>query len=121
MAFLFHLVVRDPFIAHLPRSLYQRLARFQYFDWGQYFRQHYFVVVFSIMLGAATHLVWDSLTHGRDQLVEQYTWLRPYVHALARTLGMAESRAARPARRADSTRLTNPLRCASPGVWAPRR
>lgn len=82
LAFLFHLVVRDPFIAHLPRSLYQRLARFQYFDWGQYFRQHYFVVVFSIMLGAATHLVWDSLTHGRDQLVEQYTWLRSYVHGI---------------------------------------
>ena len=32
LAFLFHGVVRNPLIAHLPRALRQRLARFQRFN-----------------------------------------------------------------------------------------
>lgn len=69
LAFLFHWVVRNPLIAHLPRFLRQRLARFRGGDWGWYFRRHYGVVLLSIILGAATHLVWDSFTHRKGQLV----------------------------------------------------
>ncbi|WP_210517333.1 DUF4184 family protein [Hymenobacter terricola] len=76
LAFLFHWVVRDPLIAHLPRFLRQRLARFRGVEWGRYFRRHYGVVVLSIITGAATHLVWDSFTHRQGQLVPHFPWLK---------------------------------------------
>jgi hypothetical protein len=79
LAFLFHLVVRDPLIAHLPRFLSQRLARFQRFDWLRYFRRHYLVVLSSIALGAATHLVWDSFTHRKGPLVEAFPELQTHL------------------------------------------
>lgn len=82
LTFLFHWVVRNPLIAHLPASLYRRLARFQGFDWGRHFRRHYLVVLISIVLGAATHLLWDSFTHLQGPLVQQYAWLRLPVPAL---------------------------------------
>ncbi|WP_216726243.1 DUF4184 family protein [Hymenobacter siberiensis] len=80
LAFLFHGVVRDPLIAHLPRFLRQRLARFQDADWGRYFRRHYVVVLLSIIIGAATHLIWDSFTHRRGQLVPYFPWLKAHLH-----------------------------------------
>lgn len=76
LAFLFHGVVRDPLIAHLPAPLYRRLARFQDFDWSRHFRRHYGVVLISILLGATTHLLWDSFTHRQGPLVQQLAWLR---------------------------------------------
>lgn len=80
LAFLFHGVVRDPLIAHLPRFLRQRLARFQHADWGRYFRRHSAVVLLSIIIGAATHLIWDSFTHRRGQLVPYFPWLKAHLH-----------------------------------------
>ena len=63
LAFLFHLVVRPPLLAHLPGPLHQRLGRFRQFDWLWFFRRHHWGVVASIVLGAALHLLWDSFTH----------------------------------------------------------
>ena len=76
LAFLFHWVVRDPLIAHLPRFLRQRLTRFRDGDWGRYFRLRYGVVLLSIVIGAATHLIWDSFTHRHGQLVPYFPWLK---------------------------------------------
>ena len=75
LAALFHLLVRDPLIEHLPRPLYQRLARFQQFDWLRHFRQHYTVVVLSVLVGGVLHLLWDSFTHRYGLVVRYYPWL----------------------------------------------
>jgi hypothetical protein len=63
LAVVFHLVVRRPLLAHLPGPLHRRLARFAGFDWLSHFRRHYLGVLFSIILGAALHLLWDGFTH----------------------------------------------------------
>ncbi|MBO2008254.1 DUF4184 family protein [Hymenobacter negativus] len=63
LAFVFHLVVRRPLLAHLPSGLHQRLGRFINFNWLVYFRQHYGGVLLSVVVGAALHLAWDSFTH----------------------------------------------------------
>ncbi|WBA43082.1 DUF4184 family protein [Hymenobacter canadensis] len=69
LAFTFHLLVRDALLAHLPAPLYQRLAAVRRLRWRPYFRRHYGAVLLSIGLGAATHLLWDGLTHRRPLLV----------------------------------------------------
>ena len=80
LAFVFHGVVRYPLIVHLPHALHRRLARYQHFAWGRYFRQHPGRVLLSILVGGATHLVWDSFTHRRGELVLLLPCLRAVWH-----------------------------------------
>jgi hypothetical protein len=80
LAFGFHGVVRNPLLAHLPQGLHRRLAHYQHFAWSRYFRQHAGRVLLSVLLGAATHLVWDSFTHRRGALVAHWPALRAVWH-----------------------------------------
>jgi len=68
LAFVFHLVVRDALLAHLPPPLYQRLATTHRLGWPAYFRRRYVRVLLSVVLGAASHILWDALTHRRPYL-----------------------------------------------------
>ncbi|GAA4432062.1 hypothetical protein GCM10023188_20210 [Pontibacter saemangeumensis] len=63
IAFIFHLIVRDALIDNLPVFMSRRLRRFKHTDWVGYFKQHYPVVIGSVLLGAASHIFWDSFTH----------------------------------------------------------
>ena len=80
LSFGFHWVVRNPLIAHLPQGLHRRLARYQHFAWGRYFRQRASWVLLSILLGATTHLVWDSFTHRQGGMVVYWPALRAVWH-----------------------------------------
>lgn len=63
VSFLFHTIVRDPLIAALPAPLHQRFARFIGFNWLLYFKRHFAVVLISLLIGIASHLLWDAFTH----------------------------------------------------------
>jgi len=63
LAFVFHLVVRGPLLAHLPAWLQRRVGKYAGLDWLAHFRQHHGGVLLSIGLGAVGHLLWDSFTH----------------------------------------------------------
>jgi hypothetical protein len=63
LAFIFHNIVRNALFENLPTILKSRLILFKQFDWNKYFRAKWFVVAISILIGAATHLFWDSFTH----------------------------------------------------------
>jgi hypothetical protein len=67
LTFLFHLVVRDPLLCNLPAVFRKRLARFSSFNWPRHFRHYYLAVIFSILLGGVTHLLWDECTHDRSR------------------------------------------------------
>jgi len=69
LAFLFHLVVRNSLIDHLPLFLTQRLLDFKQFDWMKHFQEHYTVVIASVFFGAITHIVWDNFTHEHGHFV----------------------------------------------------
>lgn len=79
LAFVFHLLVRQPLLAHLPEGLQRRAGKYQVFDWPGYFRQHYPGVLLSIVLGAAGHLFWDGFTHP-NALTRQLLGAAPLVH-----------------------------------------
>lgn len=69
IAFIFHLLVRDMLFANLPYYINSRLTEYSSFDWIDYFKRHWTVVCISIVLGAASHLLWDGFTHQHGYFV----------------------------------------------------
>lgn len=62
VSFVFHQVIRNPLIDHLPDELFYRFCRFKSFNWPEYVRKHLLSVVVSIIMGALSHIFWDSFT-----------------------------------------------------------
>jgi len=64
--FIFHNIVRDPFINNLPLFLKARFIKITQIDWNKKFIENWrwLVVAISIVIGAASHVFWDSFTHG---------------------------------------------------------
>jgi hypothetical protein len=63
LAFLFHNVVRDSLFNNLPSFFRSRFTTFQLFNWNEYFRRNWLIVMASILIGAASHILWDGFTH----------------------------------------------------------
>jgi hypothetical protein len=70
LAFIFHNIARDRLFDNLPTILKSRFSTFKQFDWNRFFYKNWFVVIFSILIGAASHLFWDSFTHNHGYFVE---------------------------------------------------
>lgn len=60
---LYHVVVRNQFILHLPMYFRKRFQPFLTFDWISYFKSNYLKVGYSILVGNLSHLFWDGFTH----------------------------------------------------------
>jgi hypothetical protein len=63
LSFVFHQVVRDPLIDNLPTFLRARCGPARSFNWVGHLGKHYPAVLFSLLLGIFSHLVWDYFTH----------------------------------------------------------
>jgi hypothetical protein len=63
LAFLFHQIIRDSLYDNMPGFIKSRVAVFKEFHWNWYFRKNWLVVIISVIIGAASHLFWDSFTH----------------------------------------------------------
>ncbi len=72
LAFIFHSIVRDQLIQNLPAFIGDRFNRFIDFNWNRFFRQHFIAVIISILIGIASHLLWDAVT--------QINWTHPNGH-----------------------------------------
>ncbi len=75
LAFIFHNTVRNSLYNNLPAFFQIRFANFKSFDWNSYFRQNWVVVIISVLIGAFSHLLWDSFTHETGYFVERYSLL----------------------------------------------
>lgn len=62
-AFVFHNIVRNCLINNLPDSFKSRIVNFHQFNWNRYFKEYWFAVISSILIGVASHIFWDSFTH----------------------------------------------------------
>lgn len=62
-AFIFHYLIRNSLIVHLPEFLQQRFTRFLSFNWKAYFKQHYMAFIVCVAVGIATHVFIDAFTH----------------------------------------------------------
>jgi membrane-bound metal-dependent hydrolase YbcI (DUF457 family) len=63
LSFLFHDLIRNTLILHLPKWLRQRFFAFAYFDWMAYFVQHKAKFFLSVLIGIFTHVFLDAFTH----------------------------------------------------------
>lgn len=63
LAFAYHMIARDALLNNLPIALKSRLGVFRLFDWNNYFRKSWIIIIYSILIGASSHLLWDSFTH----------------------------------------------------------
>lgn len=70
IAFIFHNLIRDSLYKNLPRFLQIRLTGFQEFDWNRFFIKNWLAISTSILIGAASHLLWDSFTHKFGYFIE---------------------------------------------------
>src|SRR5690554_131430 len=70
LAFIFHNIVRDSFFNNLPTILKSRLVKFKSFEWNEYFKKNWLVVIISFLIGAASHIFWDSFTHHNGYFVK---------------------------------------------------
>ena len=76
LAFVFHNIIRNPLYENLPNTFRTRLENFKNFKWNKYFAQHYVVVIISTLIGAITHLFWDSFTHINGYSVQTFSLLQ---------------------------------------------
>ncbi|MDQ6902868.1 MAG: DUF4184 family protein [Bacteroidota bacterium] len=78
--FIFHNVVRNSLIDHLPFSLNVRFSKFEEFKWNKYFQENIIVVLVSLIVGIASHLLWDDFTHEGGFFVESIPFLRMQIN-----------------------------------------
>ncbi|HWA35677.1 MAG TPA: DUF4184 family protein [Cyclobacteriaceae bacterium] len=76
LTFLFHDLIRNSLFDNSPPFVRSRVEIFKTFNWNQYFLHHWFAVIVSVLIGAMSHLFWDSFTHSYTFFVERYEILR---------------------------------------------
>jgi hypothetical protein len=80
LIFVYHLLVKIPLVHNLPPFLNRRLRKFNSFQWLPYFKKNWVVVIASILIGAGSHIFWDSFTHNSGFFVERFPGLRLQVY-----------------------------------------
>lgn len=82
ISFAFHNLVKNKFIDNLPLFFKSRFFIFKAFNWNAYFINNWFVVCVSILIGAFSHLFWDSFTHYDGFFVDKFPLLQSSVSLL---------------------------------------
>ncbi len=80
LAFLFHNIVKKSLFENLPKSFKSRIVKFLTFNWNAYFKNNWLIVILSLLIGAFSHLFWDSFTHQHDYFVENLPVLNNIVN-----------------------------------------
>jgi hypothetical protein len=75
LAYLFHGLLRNVLIQHLPSFLKSRVINCKSFDWNAHVRRYPFSVAFSLVVGIFSHIVWDGFTHDDGFFVSKMPFL----------------------------------------------
>ncbi len=79
LTFIFFNIIMPSLTDNLPVILKSRLTGLRKFDWNSYFKENWLKVCLSILIGSATHLLWDSFTHYSGYFVQTFPFLRSNV------------------------------------------
>ena len=63
ISYIFHNIIRNCLFDNLPWILKSRIWIFTKFDWNKHFINSWLIIITSILIGAISHLFWDSFTH----------------------------------------------------------
>lgn len=86
LAFIFHDIVRNSLFDNLPTFFKSRFSAFRQFDWNGHFKKSWFVVIISILIGASSHILWDSFTHEHGYFVQTIPTLTNTVELFGRQI-----------------------------------
>ncbi len=86
LSFIFHNIVRDSLFDNLPSILKSRFSVFKKFEWNAHFKRNWLVVSISILIGAASHIFWDSFTHEHGYFVQTIPALQKSLDFLGRQI-----------------------------------
>ena len=70
LAFIFHNIVRNSLFNNLPTLIKSRFSTLSQLNWNEHFKRNWFVISISVLIGATSHLLWDSFTHDHGYFVE---------------------------------------------------
>ncbi len=79
VAFLFHQIVKKPFINHLPSYARTRLETLRSFDFWNYFKSNWWIFLYSAIIGIYSHILWDDFTHETGYFVQQFPFLQAHI------------------------------------------
>lgn len=81
LAFIYHNIVRNSFIANLPIALKERLQEYANFNWNDYFKKNFLIIIISVFIGSLLHLFWDGFTHEQGWFVQLVPRMRFEIRA----------------------------------------
>ncbi|MFZ5551794.1 MAG: DUF4184 family protein [Bacteroidota bacterium] len=70
LAFIFHNIIRDSLFDNMPKFLKSRFSAFRHFEWNGHFKRNWLIVTISILIGAGSHIFWDSFTHDHGYFIQ---------------------------------------------------
>ena len=76
LTFVYHYIVRDSLICNAPGFIKKRLSGYMDINWWNYFKQNFFIVFICILVGIASHLLWDGFTHPHGMFVKMIPVLK---------------------------------------------
>jgi hypothetical protein len=76
LAFVFHVLIRNPLLNNLPSFLQRRFIKEKDFNWPLWLKQYWLRICLSIIVGAASHLLLDSFTNQNGYFVKAIPFLQ---------------------------------------------
>jgi hypothetical protein len=73
LAIVFHQIVKKNLIGNLPIFLQKRFQETLQFNFLSFVKNHWFIFLMSALLGAASHIFWDSFTHNNRFFVRLFS------------------------------------------------
>lgn len=68
--FVFNVLVRDALVDHLPVFLNRRFSSFKSDNGKKSIQKNFVVILISLFVGIASHLIWDKVTHKTGDIIE---------------------------------------------------
>ncbi len=72
LSIVFHQIVKANFIGNLPLFLQRRFQDTLELNFIAYLKKNWFIFLISALVGAASHIFWDSFTHNNRFFVRQF-------------------------------------------------
>lgn len=80
--FLFHGLVKNTLMANLPPYLRNRFMQYTDVNWTRFAKENKWKLLFSVILGVLTHILWDGFTHHDGLFVEMMPLLQTTIQIL---------------------------------------
>lgn len=72
---IFHQIIKVPLIKNLPHYFKSRLMTLKRVEVITYMKTNFIYILFGLLIGIFSHIVWDSFTHAKEVFVLQWAWL----------------------------------------------